>query len=149
MTRRPSIAAAIVALGLSIVGAAWITPRLDVPTQFWLSPIETVSLEDRQLRLVRVDYAQGLREVATLGGIDGALFVLDAPTTNGMGMFDTRIPLDVVFFGSNGQFIDRFTMPVCASENCPTYAPSSDWQFAIEAPAGRLGWVTSAGVLVR
>jgi uncharacterized membrane protein (UPF0127 family) len=147
--RRPlRIGLAIVSVGL-ILGAAWIGPRLDVPVEFWLSPVESVSVESRELRVVRVGYAQGLRDVPTLGGLDGALFVLDAPTRGGMGMFDTRIPLDVVFFGSNGHVVDRFTMPVCGSDECPTYIPSSEWQFAIEAPAGSLGWITDAGVLVR
>ena len=148
--RRPlRIGLAIASVGSLIIGAAWIGPRLDVPVEFWLSPVETVSIDGRELRVVRVGYSQGLRGVRTLGGLDGALFVLDAPTRGGMGMFDTRIPLDVVFFDSDGRFIDRLSMSVCESKDCPSYVPSRNWQFAIEAPAGGLAWVTHAAVLRR
>ncbi len=143
---------ALVAILVGLIAAgAWVAPRLDVPTEFWLAPIETVWVDGRQLRVVRVGYNQGLREVETLGGLDGALFVLDqvAGTDAGMGMFDTRIPLDVVFFDPAGRFITRYTMPVCESEDCPGFYPTRPWQFAIEAPAGDLSWIAGTATLTR
>ena len=143
------LVAAVVA-GL-LAGGAWLAPRLGVPSQFWLSPMETVSIDGRNLRLVQVSYSQGLRTVETLGGLDGALFELDhvAGTDAGMGMFDTRMALDVVFFDASGRFITRYTMPVCELEDCPAYYPARPWRFAIEAPAGSLSWIADSATLAR
>jgi len=137
--------------GLVIWGVAWLVPRIGVPDRFWLSPRETVSVGGRELHVVRVGYATGLRQVPSLGGLDGALFALDraASPDHGMGMDSTLMPLDVAFFDADGYFIERFTMPVCRAEECPTYTPSQPWQFAIEAPAGALGWISHGAVLVR
>ena len=134
-----------------ITSCAWLVPRLDVPMEFWMPPIESVSIDGRELRVVRVGYTRGLREVESLGGLDGALFVLDevASTSAGMGMGDTPIPLDVAFFDPAGQFIDRFTMPVCDIEDCPAYFPTRPWQFAIEAPAGDLACIPTTAILRR
>jgi len=66
-----------------------------------------------------------------------------------MGMDDVVIPLDVAFFAPDGRFIERFTMPVCDSEPCTAYVPSAPWQFAIEAPAGSLAWITDTMILRR
>jgi uncharacterized membrane protein (UPF0127 family) len=141
-----AFAAVIVGAGLS-----WLAPRFDIPTTFWLSPIGTVSVGDRQLRVVRAEsYAQGLHGVATLGGLDGMLFAFSAPVTspNGMGMSDdVLMALDVTFFDSEGRLIDRFTMQRCAGADCPGYSPRRDWQYAIEAPAGSLDWVKSDAIL--
>jgi uncharacterized membrane protein (UPF0127 family) len=141
----------LIAAVLVGVTASWVVPRLDVPIPFWLSPIETVAVGDRNLRVVRVTFAQGLRAVPTLGGLDAALFVLDspAPTTAGMGMDEVLVPLDVVFFDRDGRFTDRFLMPTCATDACPAYFPTRPWQFAIEAPAGELEWIPDDALLVR
>jgi uncharacterized membrane protein (UPF0127 family) len=59
------------------------------------------------------------------------------------------MPLDVAFFDADGHFIERFTMPVCHAERCPTYTPARPWQFAIEAPTGALTWIPQGAILVR
>ena len=66
-----------------------------------------------------------------------------------MGMFDTRMPLDLVFFDPAERFITRYTMPVCESEVCPTFYPKRPWQFAIEAPANELSWIADQATLTR
>jgi hypothetical protein len=117
------LAAAAILGGLIAAGVS-VAPRLDVPTAFWPSQIETVAIDGRPLRVVRVGYNQGLREVETLGGLDGALFVLDhvADTDAGMGTFDTRMPLGVAFFDAAGRFITAIPRP-CASRR--TVPPST------------------------
>jgi len=129
----------------------WATGRLDVPPQFWASDIETVDVDGRQLRLVHVGYADGLRNTPSLGALDGALFVLPETMSagHGMGMDRVLIPLDVAFFDPAGQFIDRHTMALCTSGSCPGYYPRRAWQFAIEAPAGALAWMKEGSVLRR
>ena len=133
------------------VQAAWVVPRLDVPVRFWLSPLSTVSIDGRQLRLVNVGYADGLRNTPSLGALDGALFVLPETMSagHGMGMDRVLIPLDVVFFDPAGRFVDRHTMALCTSGSCPGYYPRRAWQFAIEAPAGALAWMKEGSVLRR
>ncbi|HEX5013750.1 MAG TPA: DUF192 domain-containing protein [Candidatus Limnocylindrales bacterium] len=141
---------AIVVL-LADVVAFWVVPRFDIPPEFWGSEIETVDVDARELRLVRVDYQDGLRNVASLGGLDGALFVLPRTMTtgHGMGMDRVLMPLDVVFFDAAGRFVDRHTMDLCEPGACPGYYPGGEWQFAIEAPAGALSWIGEGSVLRR
>jgi uncharacterized membrane protein (UPF0127 family) len=148
MRRRGILLAAVVA---TIVVGVWTVPRIGVPGRFWLVPLETVSVAGRDLRVARVTYAQGLREVETLGTLDAALFVLDEPASAeaGMGMDGTRMPLDVVFFDPGGRFLVRHTMPVCAADDCPGYFPTAAWQFAIEGPAGSLSWIPADAHLAR
>jgi uncharacterized membrane protein (UPF0127 family) len=139
----------VAAVVLVVVTAAWVVPRLDVPMRFWGNPIRTVSVDGRELRVVEVDYASGLRHVDSLLGLDGALFRFAAPlsTGKGMGMAGTLMDLDVVFFDPAGRAIDRFTMTVCETQDCPGYYPSRPWQYAIEAPAGALEWVQEGAQL--
>jgi len=143
-----AVVAVVVVVGLQ---AAWVASRLDIPMRFWLSQLSTISIDGRQLRVVHVDYQSGLREVPSLGALDGALFELPSTMSSGhgMGMDRVLIPLDVAFFDSNGRFVDRYTMAVCSTGNCPGYYPTRSWQFAIEAPAGELAWVTEGSVLRR
>jgi uncharacterized membrane protein (UPF0127 family) len=135
---------------LVVVVVTWVVPRLDVPVRFWASPIRVVTVDGRELRLVEVEYASGLRHTDSLGGLDGALFRFDQPlsTGKGMGMAGTLMDLDVVFFDPDGRAIDRHTMTVCTTQNCPGYYPSRPWQYAIEAPAGALEWIEAGAVLV-
>jgi uncharacterized membrane protein (UPF0127 family) len=134
---------------LVAVTATWVGPRLDVPVRFWGSPLRVVTVDGRELRVVEVEYASGLRHVDSLGGLDGALFRFDRPLSigNGMGMAGTLMDLDVVFFDPEGRSIDRFTMTVCETQDCPGYYPSRPWQFAIEAPAGALDWIQEGAQL--
>ena len=133
------------------VAAFWVVPRLDAPPRFWGSEIETVEVGGRTLRLVRVDYQSGLRGVDSLGGLDGALFVLPRTmsTGHGMGMDRVLMPLDVAFFDPAGRFVDRQTMTLCDPGACPGYYPDGEWRFAIEAPAGELSWIDEGSVLRR
>jgi uncharacterized membrane protein (UPF0127 family) len=126
-------------------------PRLDIPPRFWGSAIETVEVDGRVLRLVHVDYQNGLRGVSSLGGLDGALFVLPRAmsTGHGMGMDRVLMPLDVAFFDPAGLFVSRHTMALCDAGACPGYYPDGDWQLAIEAPAGELSWIDEGSVLRR
>ena len=77
--------AVIVIAGLVLI-ATWAIPRIGVPAQFWLAPLESVSVGGRELRVARVDDDQGLRDADSLGALDAALFVLDRPASSRAGM---------------------------------------------------------------
>jgi uncharacterized membrane protein (UPF0127 family) len=152
IVRRLIVATALVVVGGLIAAFALVvSPWLGVPARFWFAPIEAVSIDGRDLRVVRVDYGQGLREVESLGDLDGALFVRSrvAGTDEGMGMEGARMSLDVVFFDADGVFIDRYTMPVCEVEACEDFYPGRPWKYAIEAPAGSLVWISASALLTR
>ena len=50
----------------------------------WASPLRVVTVDGRELRVVEVEYASGLRHVDSLGGLDGALF-RSTPPVDGKG----------------------------------------------------------------
>ncbi|MFZ0493603.1 MAG: DUF192 domain-containing protein [Acidimicrobiia bacterium] len=92
---------------------------------------------------------QGLSGVTTLDGIDGMLFEFPDITTTRFWMKDTLIPLDIAFFGDDGELIQVLSMPLCTTDPCPTYGPSDPYRWAIEAPAGgRLSTLPAGAVLV-
>lgn len=127
--------------------AAW----ADVPSEFRSSRIETVRVGGRELRVVVTDTPEvGLMGVSTLGSLDGMLFdfpnLLQAPS--GMWMHDVPIPLDVAFFDSSGALIGVTRMATCPGGSCPIYTPGAPARWAIEAPAGRLGWIPSGARLM-
>ena len=80
--------------------------------------------------------AKGLGGVTTLDGIDGMLFEFSDSTTTRFWMKDTLLPLDIAFFRSDGTLIEVLSMPVCSSDPCPTYGPSTPYRWAVEAPTG-------------
>lgn len=82
--------------------------------------------------------SQGLMGITDLGDLDGMLFVFDADTDAGFWMKDTLIPLDVAFFDEDGGLVDLLAMEPCRADPCPTYTPSGDYRFALEASQGRL-----------
>lgn len=150
--RRLVLGTILLATLVAAIGSgSWLIPRLGTPASFWFAPIETVFVAGKPLRLVRVEYGQGLRDVPTLGNLDGAIFVFDHALSaeNGMGMDAVLMPLDVAFFDPDGHLIDQFTMPLCTDDPCDGAVPSREWQFAIEAPAGSLGWLPDGAHLER
>ena len=111
----------------------------------------TITIDGRDLAVAVADTpasrSQGLMGVTDLGGLDGMVFVFEESTDGGFWMKDTLIALDIAFFGSDGAFVDRFTMEPCIEDPCPVYRPSGFYQHAVEAPAGDLGFVDEASVL--
>lgn len=113
---------------LVVLVGAWLLPRAGVPTRFWLAPLETVRVADRELYLVRTESkGVGLMGVTTLGALDGMLFVFDTPRQPPAGMFmkDTLIPLDAAFFDEHGQLIEVITRSRIARDSVPHARSSS------------------------
>jgi uncharacterized membrane protein (UPF0127 family) len=79
---------------------------------------------------------RGLRGVRDLGDLDGMLFVFDTTSSSAFTMRDTLMPIDIAFFDSTGELVDRLEMVPCNSEPCPRYRASGSFRYALETDAG-------------
>ncbi len=80
--------------------------------------------------------------VASLGPLDGMLFVWESDTTTSFWMFNTFIPLDIAWFDASGAFVWQTTMVPCTDfdggDDCIRYGASAPYRYALEVPAGHL-----------
>lgn len=65
----------------------------------------------------------------------GMLFVFASPRQLNFWMKNTLIPLDVLYFGANGNFLSSSTMMPCTTSECPTYGSVGEAQYALEVNA--------------
>jgi uncharacterized membrane protein (UPF0127 family) len=84
---------------------------------------------------------QGLMERQSLPDSMGMLFVYEEtqPADAGFWMYRTRIPLDIAFADSLGVIVSVLQMEPCTARlaaGCPTYAPGSEYRYALEVNAG-------------
>jgi uncharacterized membrane protein (UPF0127 family) len=83
--------------------------------------------------------AAGLRGRADLGAYDGMLFVNDADVTTTYTMEGVPVPLDIGFYATNGDVVDRLRMVPCETgADCPSYQAQGSYRFALETLAGDL-----------
>ena len=81
--------------------------------------------------------AQGLRGVEALPhGVDGMLFVFETPTSAVFGMKDTLIPLDIWWFGPQGDLLGVTEMRTCPDGGCVSYGSPGAVGWALETLAG-------------
>src|SRR5690606_12406544 len=116
--------------------------RAGVPVRLADLPLATVGVGGGRwlVRMARgaTRWTSGLQGVASLGGVDGLLFVfpedIDVP-------FWTRgavIPLDISFFDAAGGWLASYSMPLCTQDPCPVYGPGRPYRYALETVPGRL-----------
>lgn len=86
--------------------------------------------------------------VEDLGPLDGMLFVFDDEHAGSFWMKDTLIDLDIAWFDESGTLVGTAMMVPCTSDPCVTYSPGAAFQFAIEAPAGSLGFIEQGTRLI-
>ena len=84
---------------------------------------------------------RGLMYRDTLDADSGMLFLFSSPRPRqrGFWMYNTRIPLDIAFLAPDGTIVDILSMAPCPakrSRDCPTYRPSSGYQYALEVNSG-------------
>lgn len=68
------------------------------------------------------------------------VFRFDAPTRTAFYMYQTRIPLTVVFVDQGGFVLEAIEMDPCAeadAKKCTIYAPKQPYSQAIEVAAGK------------
>lgn len=126
------------ALAALVVALCACTGQAADPHSF---PVTSIQVGETALSVWVADDAteryQGLREVAELpAGIDGMLFVYEAPTPATFGMLDTLIPLDIWWFDGNGLLVGSGEMEPCPEEPCASYRSPGPVMWVLETPSG-------------
>lgn len=84
---------------------------------------------------------RGLTDITDLGQADGMLFVFDQPARYHFYMWQTPMPLDILFFDAGGRFVGRADMEPCLdgpAARCERYSPDGPFLSAVEFPDGAL-----------
>ena len=82
------------------------------------------------------EHAKGLMHRTELPEGEGMLFVFKKPRTLSFWMKNTLIPLDVIFFDEEGQFMNVQTMVPCEADPCKRYPSRGFAKYALEVNAG-------------
>ena len=75
----------------------------------------------------------------SLGQKEGMIFYFDETAYHPFWMYNTRIPLTVIFLDEGLSIVDIRNMWPCLEKNadlCPVYAPSAPVRYAIEVNQG-------------
>jgi hypothetical protein len=92
---------------------------------------------DVELAITQSEHNHGLMGRTTLETNRGMLFVYDEPRQISFWMKSTLIPLDILFFDSDGTLLEFFAdTPPCKKEPCKTYTNQSPAQYVLEVSAG-------------
>jgi len=117
----------------------------EIPPALLGRPLTIAEIGDLELRVAVADTAdsrrRGLMNVDDFGGVEGMVFVYDAPTETSFYMKDVLVPLDIAFIDADGTVLGVLTMALCAADPCPTYPSPAPFTWAIETPAGSLAGI--------
>jgi uncharacterized membrane protein (UPF0127 family) len=80
--------------------------------------------------------ARGLMFRRRLAPRAGMVFVFPSDTRAAFWMKNTRIPLSIAFYGSNGRILRMMDMPPCRVARCPSYDPKVAFRGALEVNRG-------------
>lgn len=139
--RRTSALVAILCifLGGCAESAAHVQPQAED------SPYHTLVLqhENKERATLRVEIArtpqeqsQGLMQRTSLEEGSGMLFVFEDSAVRSFWMKQTLLPLDILFFDSDGSFVSRASMVPCTADPCPLTSSVFPAAFALEVNAG-------------
>ncbi len=117
-----------------------------------LALLSQLTFEKKQIRLERmgekpiiltVEIADnpfkrslGLMFRTALGEHEGMLFIFPDESPRSFWMFNTKIPLDALYFNKNKEIVDIISMNPCTSLVCPTYPSSKRSQYVLEVNKG-------------
>lgn len=93
---------------------------------------------DAELATTAEARTRGLMERPSLPADQGMLFIFETPQPLSFWMFNTLIPLDILFIDEQRRIITiHATVPPCQPpRRCPTYASDGPAQFVLEVNAG-------------
>lgn len=80
--------------------------------------------------------ALGLMYRTSLAQERGMLFVFEQPQELSFWMKNTKIPLEVLFFDAQGNFVSMQSMIPCTADPCASYPSSGIAQYALEMNPG-------------
>jgi len=102
---------------------------------------------DAELATTPETRTHGLMERASLPVDRGMLFIFDVAQPLGFWMFNTLIPLDIIFVDAERRItsISASVPPCRPPSRCPTYSSHGPAQFVLEVNAGT---VVKAGIAV-
>lgn len=79
----------------------------------------------------------GLMNRTSLAPDAGMLFIFEEESELWFWMKDTLIPLDILFFDSEGQLVRQFVnVPPCKADPCPYYKSQGAARYVLEVNAG-------------
>lgn len=79
----------------------------------------------------------GLSFKKYLGDYDGMLFVFDTETNTPFWMKDMEIPLDMIFFDSQGFIVDmKEAQSPCTATYCPSIHSAKSYMYVLEVNSG-------------
>ncbi len=127
----------------------------DVPAErFALSTVNISNATISQMIVVETastpsERTQGLMCRTELRDGEGMIFLFDGPVRGGFWMFNTYVPLDIVYVGKGGEEVDRKRMVPCIRrakeaksdwrsrciEEADAYIPEGDYIAALELPS--------------
>lgn len=93
---------------------------------------------EAELALTPESRTRGLMERQRLARNNGMLFIFDQPQPLDFWMFNTLIPLDIIFADEHRRIISiHASVPPCPPpRRCPTYASEGPTQFVLEVNGG-------------
>jgi hypothetical protein len=105
----------------------------------------TLFTVDAELATTPETRTRGLMERPSLAGDQGMLFIFEVAQPLSFWMFNTLIPLDIIFADAERRItsISASVPPCRPPSRCPTYASHGLAQFVLEVNAGT---VTTAGI---
>lgn len=110
-------------------------------------PVEIIQLASPEGNIVSIEVeiaktAQqqrtGLMNRKELASDHGMLFVFEQEEPLEFWMKNTLIPLDILYFDTDGRFVSSVTMVPCTETVCPTYPSDGPARYALEIPAGEM-----------
>ena len=119
----------------------------EIPPALLGRPLTIAEIGELELRVAVADTpasrSRGFMGVDAFGGVEGMVFVYDAPADTSFYMKNVLVPLDIAFVGADGVVLGVLSMALCTADPCPTYPSPAPFMWAIETPAGDLSEIAA------
>ncbi len=124
---------ALLALALPLLALAACGTKTLVLSSFDGSKTATVNIEIADSPEER---EKGLMNRSKMESDTGMLFAFPEPQMMAFWMKNTLIPLEILYFDKDGNFINSLAMEPCTKDPCPQYKAAAQAQYALEVNPG-------------